>query len=328
MKPFAWVDVTSEQQATAQLAEGGGAFAIKAGGVDVIEGLRLGLTAPARLVNILPIAALGTVAAEGRGLRIGAAVTLARLVGEPLLLPALQAVAEAAASAATPQIRNRATVAGNLLQRPRCGYYLHPDFTCLRKGGATCFAEAGDNRHHAILGGGPSHIVHPSTLATALSCVEARLVIAASGQAPREVALADFFVLPAESPRREHRLGPGELVTAVVIPEAAGGARSAYRAVKERSGNDRPLVEVAVSIARRGEVVDRARVVLGGAAPIPWRSREAEAVVVGRALTPALANEAAAVALAGARPLSGNGYKVPLLRALIARALLAAVAPE
>ena len=327
MKPFAWVDVTSEQQATAQLAEGGGAFAVKAGGIDLIEALRRGLTAPARLINILPIAALGSIVAEGRGVRIGAAVTLARLVGEPLLVPSLSAVAEAAASAATPQIRNRATVAGNLLQRPRCWYYLHPDFTCLRKGGATCFAEAGDNRLHAILGGGPSHIVHPSTLATALRCVEARLVIAAAGQPPREVALADFFVLPAESPRREHRLGPGELITAVLIPEATGGARSAYRAVKERSGNDRPLAEVAVSISLRGELVDRARVVLGGAAPVPWRSREAEAALVGREPTPAVADEAAAAALAGARPLSGNGYKVPLLRALIARTVLAAVAP-
>ena len=327
MRPIEWVNPVGERQVVEQLAEGRGATVVKAGGIDLLDRMRLGISAPARLVNIAALPSLRAILADDKGLRLGAAATLAQLGAEPLLRPRYTAIAQAAATTANPQVRNVATVAGNLLQRPRCWYFRSPDFTCLKKGGQSCPAAEGQNRYHAILGGGPSHIVHPSTMATALVCCGARLrIVSAERAAPREVALDDFFTLPADDYQRENRLGPAELVTEVLVPAAPATSRSVYRAVKERQAYDWPLAEAAAAVSVAGGVVESARLVLGAAAPIPWRAREAEQLIVGKRLTAALAAEAAQAALAGARPLAHNGYKVKLFLPLIERVLLQAAA--
>ena len=329
MKPFEWVSVESERQAVEQLVEGKGSYALKAGGVDLVDRMKLGIDAPARLVNLGALAGLRFVRAEGPWLRIGPTTTLAQLVTEAALRPRYLAIAEAAGSAANPQIRNVATVGGNLLQRPRCWYYRSPDFECFKKGGSTCYAHKGENRYHAILGGGPSYIVHASTMATALAAFDARLRVLGpdveKNPRGREVPLEGFFTLPKEDYERENNLGPSELIAELLVPAAGDNVRSAYRAVKERQVFDWPLAEVAVALWMRGEVVDKARVVLGAAAPIPWRSKEAEAEMVGKKLSAEVAAAAGRASMVAARPLSQNGYKVPMFVSLVERTLLAAV---
>ena len=330
MKPFEWVTPKSERQVVEQLIEGKGASVVKAGGVDLVDRMKLGIDAPARLINIGSLPSLRFVRAEPAWLRIGPTTTLTQLTIEPALRPRYLAVAEAAGSAANVQIRNVATVGGNLLQRPRCWYYRNPDFECFKKGGSTCYAHKGENRHHAILGGGPSYIVHPSTMATALSAFDARLRIVGADldKRPmgREVSLLGdgFFTLPREDYERENTLGPSDLIAEILLPAAGDNVRSAYRSVKERQVFDWPLAEVAVVLTMKGDVIERARVVLGAAAPIPWRAREAEAELVGRRLTPEVAAAAGNASMAGAKPLSHNGYKVPMFVALVERTLLAA----
>lgn len=339
MKPFEWVNAASERQAVELLAAGKGQAVVKAGGVDLLDRMKIGAEAPARLVNIATLPSLRLLKIDGSWLRIGPTTSLSQVCAEPALRPRFAALAEAAGSAASHQIRNVATVAGNLLQRPRCAYFRNPEFECFKKGGATCYAKDGDSRYHAILGGGPSYIVHPSTLATALLALDGRLRVVgpepeAAGKAdkadkpPRgvEVPLAGFFTLPKDDYAVENRLGPGQLVTEILVPLPSERARSAYRVVKERQGFDWPLAEAAAVLTMKGEVVEEARVVLGACAPIPWRSAEAEAELTGKRLTPEVAAAAGRAAMASARPLAHNGYKVPMFTALVERTLLAAAA--
>lgn len=298
---------------------------LKAGGIDLLDHMKEGLASPAQLIDLRAVPALSYVKPDGGALRLGATTTLADIEAHPTVRDRFGALAEAAASAATPQIRNMATVAGNLLQRPRCWYYRLAEFQCLKKGGATCLAKEGEHRYHAVLGGGPVWIVHPSTMATALVAFGARLRLATAGtRAESEIALEDFFILPTVDPERENKLAPNQVVTEIVVPAPAEGTRSAFLAVKERAAFDWPLGEVAVALGMRGPTIASARVVLGQAAPIPWRSREAEAALVGKPLTEDTARAAGEAALKPARPLRDNAYKVPLLATLVARTIMAA----
>lgn len=320
MKPFAWSDPATLEEALTQL--GPGALA-KAGGVDLADRLKEGIDAPERLVNLRRIPGLDGISEGAGGLEVGALATLARVADSEPVRRRWPALAEAAARAATPNIRNQATAGGNLLQRPRCWYFRSADFHCLRKGGDTCFALDGRNAYHAVLGNDVCAIVHPSGLATALMALAARVEIAGVG-GRREVALEELFVAPEEDVTREHRLAPGEIVTKIRVPAPLAGSRQAYHKVRERDSADWPIAEAAVLIELSGGRVSRASVVLGAAAPVPWRAREAEAALAGRVLDAVSAREAARAALAKATPLAENGYKVAVLEAAVQRALLAA----
>ena len=254
---------------------------------------------------------------------LGALVTLAEIEEHPAVRRSYAALAEAARSVGSPQIRNVGTIGGNLCQRPRCWYYRDEGILCIKKGGSKCYAAEGKNKYNAILGGGPSYIVHPSDCAPALLALNARVTIAGPGGKTRQVPLEEFFVLPRVNVFRENILQPNEIVTMVEVPTPAPGTRSAYLKFKERDSMDWALSSVGAALTMRNGVVGDARVVLGGVAPIPWRSKEAEAVLRGKAVTPALADQAAEAALADAKPLADNGYKVPLTKVLIRRALLA-----
>ena len=312
MKAFAWIEPEDLQAALAAGAQEGALF--KAGGIDVQDRLKEHLEEPSALVDIRRLRGLDFVRLEGGTLRLGPLVTLATLASDPRIQKGAPALAEAAAAAATPQIRNAATLGGNLAQRPRCWYFRKEDFRCRRKGGNECFAIDGQNEMHAVFGNDLCAIVHPSATATALTALGASLLVrGTSGE--RTIGIDDFFVLPETDITRENVLRPGELIVEVRVP---AGARSGYVKLMEKQTFDWPLAEAAVALG------EGPRVVLGAAAPVPWRAKEAEALVRGKRVDEALASAAAEAAVRGARPLQHNGYKVPLLQAAVKRALLAA----
>jgi xanthine dehydrogenase YagS FAD-binding subunit len=294
-----------------------------AGGQDLLTTMKDDVTRPVRLVNLKGIRGLDRIEGDAKkGLRIGALTTLAALEEHTLVRKSFPALAESAESVGSPQIRTLGTVGGNLCQRPRCWYYRHENIVCLKKGGSTCYAASGENKYNAILGGGPSYIVHPSDLAPALVALGASARIAGPG-GERTVDLERFFTLPSEGRiRRENVLENDEIVVEIVVPAAAAGVRSTYVKFKERESFDFALSAVAAAVdLGPGGVVKSSRIVLGGVAPIPWRASKAEAYLVGKKLTTETMNAAADLALDGAEPLAKNAYKVPLTKALVRRAL-------
>jgi xanthine dehydrogenase YagS FAD-binding subunit len=225
------------------------------------------------------------------------------------------------ASVATPQLRNQGTLGGNLCQRPRC-WYFRGQFQCRRKGGDTCFAEAGQSQYHGIFGGSQCYIVHPSDTAPALVALDAKVNIWGR-RGTRLVPISSFFVLPKDSLVKENVLEPGEIVTEILLDAPPAGARSTYRKVRERASFDFALAGAAIVLVMAGGKVKTARVVLGGVAPVPWRSTEAEKEVVGTSLDAAVIAAAAEAAVKGAVPMADNGYKVPLVRGMLEEAFSA-----
>jgi xanthine dehydrogenase YagS FAD-binding subunit len=226
---------------------------------------------------------------------------------------------------ATPQIRHMATIGGNLLQRPRCWYFRNKLTHCLRKGGERCFAFRGENERHAILGGGPCHIVHPSDPAVALLALDASVVIAGP-EGVRTVPLGEFYLLPREDAHNEVALADNEMLVEILVPTPPPGSSSiawfgAYLKVPERGNRDFALASVALQLGLNGEVVEHARVALGGVAPVPWRAIAAEEALTGQALTAQAIQEASRAATDGARPLEQNAYKVDVVQGLVRRAL-------
>ena len=324
MQAFALIRPQTLAAARTRVQESPQDRVLRAGGLDLFDRMKEGLESPAELIELSSLRGeigdrLRGFTSSAGGLEIGALVTLAQLAERPELGAGFVALREAAASAATPGIRNLATLGGNVLQRPRCWYYRNADLVCLKKGGKACFAVTGDNRYHAILGGGPSFIVHPSTLASALLAFDCSVELA--GDAERTIPLSELFVGPKTDPKREHNLAPGELLVRFKLPPAAPGRRSAYAVAKEKQSHDWPLAEAVVSLSLEAGVMKSVRVVLGHVAPVPWRSREAEAALDGQKPDPALFVRAAAAALAEAKPLKHNAYKVPLAQGLLRDAL-------
>jgi xanthine dehydrogenase YagS FAD-binding subunit len=313
MKAFAWVEPADLRGAVAAGAQPGALY--KAGGVDVQDRLKEHIDEPRQLVNLRRLKELDFLREENGGLRIGPLVTLARLAVDPAVRKTAPALAQAAEGAATPQVRNLATLGGNLAQRPRCWYFRREEFRCKRKGGEECFAIDGQNEMHAVFDNQTCAIVHPSATATALCAIGARLRLRGP-KGERTIAIEDFFVRPEKDVTRETVLGTGELIVEIQVDPAP---RSAYVKLMEKQSFDWPLAEAAVSLADRG-----ARVWMGAAAPVPWRASAAEKMLATRTLDAALAEAAASAAVEGATPLRHNAYKVPLLAVAVRRALLAA----
>ncbi len=322
MQAFALIRPSSLAAARARVHEAPQQRLLRAGGVDLIDRMKEGLDAPPELIELSSIKddprLRARAPAAAGGWELGALVTLAELAAHSDLDAGHAALRQAAGSAATPGIRNLATLAGNRLQRPRCWYDRSAELVGLTQGGTACYAVTGENKYHAILGGGPSFIVHPSTLASALLALDARVEIA--GDTDRTIPIDELFVGPKTDPTREHSLAPGEVVTRVLLPRA-DGRRSVYTVVKEKQSHDWPLAEAVVSLSLEAGVIKDPRVVLGHVAPTPWRSREAEAALADQRPDPALFAKAAAAALAPARPLKHNAYKIPLAQGLLREAL-------
>jgi xanthine dehydrogenase YagS FAD-binding subunit len=311
---FQWQDARTVEDAIAQL---GGKTMVKAGGIDVMDRLKEGLDSPAKLVNIRTIPGLDQIREDAQGLQIGPMVTLDRLANDKTVRAGYPALADAAAHAATPHIRNVATVGGNILQRPRCWYFRSEQFHCLRKGGDRCFAQDGENEYHAIFDNEVCAIVHPSAVAVALVALGGSIELT-GGRGKRQTALEQFFIRPEEDVQRETRIAPDELLTAITVPKPASGSRSAYMKLGEKESFDWPIAEVAVVLGPKPAVV------LGAAAPIPWRAAAAERVLAGKTIDEATARAAAKAALQDARPLNNNAYKLPIFETVIRRTILAA----
>ena len=294
-----------------------------AGGQDLLTTMKDYITRPVRVVNLKGIRGLDKIEADGKGgLRIGALVTLAQLEEHAIVRRNFPGLSEAAHSVGTPQIRNLGTVGGNLCQRPRCWYFRLEEVVCLKKGGTECYAATGENKYHAIFGGGPSYIVHPSDLAPMLVALGASIFVVGA-QGKRTIALDKFFTLPSEGNlRRENVLKNDEIITEIQVPASKFAARSTYLKFKERDSMDFAMSAVAAAVAKRpNKTISEARLVLGGVAPVPWRVTKAEGYLTGKTPSADVFTNAAKIALEGAEPLAKNKYKVPLTQTLVRRAL-------
>jgi xanthine dehydrogenase YagS FAD-binding subunit len=314
---FAYIRPNTLAQAVAQAGAPGAK--VLAGGTDLLGCLRDRVQEIKTVVSLTRVPELRGIAEVSGGLRLGALTTIAEVARDPLVNRRYAVLARAAASVASPQLRNQGTIGGNLCQRPRC-WYFRGDFHCLRKGGDTCYALQGENQYHCVLGGGACVMVHPSDTATALVALDAAATIEGP-RGGRTVPLEAFFVLPEKDSSKETVLEPGEILTEVVIPAPPAGFMSAYRKVRARGAWDFALGALAVALSVRQGKVDRARLVLGAAAPVPWRALDAEKVLVGNRLDQKTVAQAAAAAVKGAEPLGQNAYKLAMFQGLVREVL-------
>ena len=327
MKSFENIDAKSVKDAVGLLQkfhQQKKSAAVVGGGSEYLQLMKDRVVNPDYVVNLKTIPGLNYIKEERGGFRIGALATLAEIEEHPSAREKLLILSDAAGEAASPQIRNAGTIAGNICQRPFCWYFRSSNFNCLRKGGQLCYTVTGDGRFHAVLGGGPSYIVHPSDTAPALVALNAQIKIAGPA-GEKTMPLEKFFVLPSVDFKRENILNPAEIVTEIYVPYPKSGSKGFYHKVRERLAWDHAIVAVATVVQSSGGVVTDARVVLGGVAPIPWRAPKAEEFLRGKKIDEETAQKAGDIALEGARPLKDNVYKVGMAKSLVQRALLASV---
>jgi xanthine dehydrogenase YagS FAD-binding subunit len=320
MKAFTYKSAKSEEEAVQAL--GPGALPL-AGGTTLLNLMKDRVVEPNVLVNLKSIRGFDRIEAVSDGLRIGAGVTLAALLENPAVVKQYPALAQALETVATPQIRNMATIGGNLCTRPPCWYFSHDLFACAKRGNSnTCPAREGENEFSAILANeGPCVAVHGSTAATALMAFGASVRIAGPS-GPREIPLEKFFALPKDNVLKENVLANNEIVTHVSIGK--GNSRSATYVVLQKESHDWPVGLASAVLQMNGETCTSARIVLGAVAPIPWRAAGAEAALAGKKITMETAAAAAEAAVTGASPLSQNAYKVQTTKAAVKRAILLA----
>jgi xanthine dehydrogenase YagS FAD-binding subunit len=323
MSTLQWIDARSVEEAVALLATPGahGATIAKAGGLDLLDLMKEGIVAPARIVNLQRIDALrGVQFIEAAGLRLGALTTLAEIASDATIRRNYPALAEAAAHAATPQIRNAATIGGNLLQRPRCWYFRNQLFHAAR-------AEAGrdQSQYGAIFDNAESTMVHASTPATALLAYGASVHVVGKQGKTRTIALGDFLLPPDFDRDRDTTLASDEVLTHVSVPAVAAHTSAAYHKQTERDSYDWPICDVAVVLTTKDRRVETARIVAGAVAPVPRRMTASENLLLGREIDEQLAAEAARLAVRDATPTQRNGYKVQVLETVVRRTILGAM---
>lgn len=319
MNNFEYVNATTVAEATAALGSSWSEAVVLAGGTDLLGLMKDYVMSPKRLVNIKNIKELGGISKAGTGLRIGAAVTFDELAANALVRQSYPSLTQAVLGVTSPQIRNMGTVGGDLCQRPRCWYFRLGHGVLAMKDGKS-LVPGGENKYHAIFPQGSAYFVSASSLGPALVALGAKLkLVSASGS--REVEAAKFFVAPPSSEAREIALLPNEILTEIVIP-AAG--RNATYEVRQKDALDWPLATASVNLTMNGAAVSAANIVLGHVGPTPVHSEAAGKSLVGKSITEDTAMAAAALAVAGAKPLSDNAYKIQLARVAVKRALLAA----
>jgi len=323
MRAFDYVSPTNTKQAASLLSATWGQTEVLAGGTDLLALMKEDVVTPKRLVNIKEIKELSGIDANASGLRIGALTTLVDVAEDASVKEKYPALAEAMHEAASPQIRNMATLGGNLCQRPRCWYFRNGLGLLPKDESGKDLVGAGENRYHAILGNdGPAKFVSPSTIVPVLIAYGAKVRLEGP-KGKRELTLEKFYVIPKTDKDREHDLMPNEIVTEVILPSAAGWKVAHYE-IRQKAAFDWPLAVAAVALKTDGSNVQAARVVLGHVAPTPWLSPDAEAALKGQAANDATAQKAAEAALRNAKPLSQNAYKVQLARVAVKRAILKA----
>jgi xanthine dehydrogenase YagS FAD-binding subunit len=323
MNRFEYASPSSVQQAVGLLSGTWGDSEILAGGTDLLGRMKDYVSTPKRVVNIKNLPGLHAIGRENGGVRIGALVTLDRIIDASDIRQNYPALAQSVAEAASPQIRNMATIGGNLCQRPRCWYFRRGLGLLPKSPDGKSLVAEGDNRYHAILGNdGSAHFVSPSTIAPILIAYNARIRIAGPG-GPREVDLENFFKTPQSENEREHDLKANEIVTDIFVP-AAKEVRAANYEVRQKAAFDWPLATASVVLQMDGNTVRSARVVMGAVAPVPWVSSEAAEAITGKSIDEQSVAAAGTAAVSKARPLSQNAYKVKLASVAVKRALLLA----
>jgi xanthine dehydrogenase YagS FAD-binding subunit len=322
MRSFMHIDAHTLEEAFTALRKHKGKARLNAGGTDLLSTLKGDFLPdyPDAVINIKTISDLDYIREDGNRLKIGTLARLSDLAKLPILKKSYGVLAEAAHSVASPQIRNVATLGGNLCQDVRCWYYRYPrhlggPVQCLRKGSGSCLAVKGDNRYHAILGGKKCFAVCPSDTAVALAALDAKITIA-SLKGERSIEMTDFYSPLGNALKKD------EMVKEIEIPRIAVPTTQKFIKFTLRKPIDFAIVSVATIINTQNGICTDARIALGAIAPMPFRAKEAEEVLVGRPISKSVATEAAAQALEGAKPLSMNGYKVEIARTLIERAIM------
>jgi xanthine dehydrogenase YagS FAD-binding subunit len=320
MQPFSYTQATRQSDVIAALQANANA-AVIAGGTDLIDLMKVGVSAPDALVDINKVA-LADIEVANNVITIGALARMSDVGNDARIKKAFPVLSEALLASASGQIRNVATIGGNLMQRTRCPYFRERAFACNKRSpGSGCAAIGGFDRGSAIFGASPKCIaVHPSDMAVALVALGAEIVIA-NGQGQRRVAVEDFYLLPGDTPERETVLAPGELIVAVSVPSSAMARRSVYLKVRDRASFEFALVSVAAAVELKGATIQAARIALGGVAPRPWRVPAAEDAIVGKPATAANFATAAAAAMSDAVPAKLNTFKIAMAKAAIVRAL-------
>jgi xanthine dehydrogenase YagS FAD-binding subunit len=324
MRAFEYVSPSNKEQVAALVGDNA---AILAGGTDLLGLMKDDVLTPNRLVNIKDIQSLHGISANpGSGLRIGALTTIAELADATSELAAYPALLEASNEAASPQIRNLATIGGNMCQRPRCWYFRNGMGLLPKTADGKSMVVEGDNRYAAILGNnGPAYFVSPSTLAPVLIAYGARIRLYSAkspGSGVRELPLEKFFVIPTSDSEREHDLRPGEIVMEIVVPPPAQNLHVANYEVRQKAAFDWPLATASVALEMDGNTISDARIILGHVAPIPWVSVEAAQSLKGKSMSDETVQAAADAALASAKPLRQNKYKITLAKTAVKRAIL------
>ncbi|AMJ64891.1 FAD binding domain-containing protein [Hymenobacter sp. PAMC 26628] len=322
MNNFSYTQAKTAKEATG-LRQGAPQAAYIAGGTTLLDLMKANLEEHSQLVdiNLLPFKGIEQ---TSDGLRIGAMERMSDVGENPLVLQQYPAVSESLLLAASPQLRNMASIGGNILQRTRCGYFRDAAFPCNKRvPGSGCPALDGDNHNLAILGTSNACIAtaYPGDLSVALAAFDAVLTLENAKGKQRRVPVTEFYVLPGKTPQRETVLEPGELIVAVTIPAAAHARRSTYLKVRERASYAYALASAAVGLDVQGGTIRSARVALGGVGTKPWRSPEAEKVLTGAPATEATFRAAAAAALRGAQPRDDNRFKVELAQNTLVQAL-------
>ncbi|MBR9997688.1 MAG: FAD binding domain-containing protein [Cyclobacteriaceae bacterium] len=336
MNKFSWYEAKSVEDALGKvnatvseiLAKNGNQTSaiFKAGGVDLLDLMKEGLVRPGMVIGIKNIPGLDKIDYDAKtGLRIGANVSLSEMESNDRIRDQYQALFQAVSHAGTPQIRNSATLGGNLAQRTRCWYFRSIDHDCYRKGSGTCFAQEGENEFHAVMDNQPCASVHSSSVATALLAFNAKVEILSSDGKKREVKMEDFFVHPSKDSRTENILKANEMITAVTVPAAGENIKSYYIKQGARESHDWALADVAVVAEMSGTRCKKAEIALGAASPVPVKAKAAADSLAGKEINEASAVNAGEIAMKNATPLANNGYKVPLFKTIIKRAILKTV---
>jgi xanthine dehydrogenase YagS FAD-binding subunit len=321
MQAFEYANPATLQEALGLLGSEWGQTDVLAGGTDLLSLMKEYLHTPKRVVNIKGIKELAGIQKTATGLRIGALATMDEIAANSEIRNEYKSLADAAAGIPSPQIRHMGTAGGDLCQRPRCWYYRQGFGLLATKDGQPLVPD-GENKYHAIFGGGPAYFVSASSLGPALIALGASVKLV-SAKGSRDVPAAKFFVIPKDEKTREIALRPNEILTEINVPGAA--TKSATYEVRQKEALDWPLAAAAVALVMNGAAVTSAKVVLGHVAPTPWETAAAGKYLAGKTITAATAEAAGKAAVEGAQPLSQNAYKVQLARVAVKRALLDAV---
>ncbi|MCC6471723.1 MAG: xanthine dehydrogenase family protein subunit M [Alphaproteobacteria bacterium] len=330
MRSFSYMRADSEAAALQQAEPSDVQFL--AGGTTLVDLMKLDVLRPAQVVDITPLrrGPAGEIRADGDGLRLGALVSMAEAAAHPAVQSGYPVLADSLRLAASAQLRNMASLGGNLLQRTRCPYYRDTSWHACnkREPGSGCAALEAPNRMHAVLGTSPACIAtYPGDLAVALVALDAMIDLASEG-GRRSLRVADLHRPPGETPERETNLAPGEMILAIEIPAMPWARRSLFLKIRDRASYEFALASAAVALDLQDGVIRQARVALGGLATVPWRAHEAEQALEGKRPSDDVFEAAAEVALVDAQPLRGNGYKVLLGKRTIIRALRQAASME